>query len=179
MFRFVSLFLLIAAMSQSLTAQSSLHDFTMTTIDGSERSLADYEGKVILVVNVASRCGLTPQYEDLQTLYEQYEAKGLVILGFPANNFAGQEPGSNDQIAEFCQKNYGVGFPMFAKISVKGKDRHPLYTFLDETTGEQPGWNFHKYLIDQNGKPVQSISSRIRVTEAKVVEAIETLLARS
>jgi glutathione peroxidase len=179
MLRFVPLFLLIIAMSQPLSAQSTLHDFTLTTLEGTERSLADYKGQVVLVVNVASRCGLTPQYKDLQALYEQYEDQGLVILGFPANNFAGQEPGSNDEIAAFCQKNYGVSFPMFAKLSVKGKGRHPLYAFLEEATGEQPGWNFHKYLIDQDGKPVQSISSRTRVTEDSVIEAIEALLARS
>lgn len=172
-------FICLILMAHVSPAQSSLYDFTLTTIDGEARSLADFEGKVVLIVNVASRCGLTPQYADLQALYERYQDQGLVILGFPANNFGGQEPGSNEQVAEFCQKNYGVTFPMFAKISVKGGDRHPLYAYLDQATGEQPGWNFHKYLIDRTGQSVQSIASRTRATDDEVIAAVEAYLQRS
>lgn len=154
----------------------SVFDFTLPTITGQEQSLSDYQGQVILIVNVASRCGLTPQYADLQELYEKYQDRGLVILGFPANNFMGQEPGTNQEIASFCENRYGVTFPMFSKISVKGSDRHPLYAYLENATGEQPGWNFHKYLIDRDGEQVVSLSSRTRVNEPNVIDQIEALL---
>lgn len=157
------------------TAQS-IHDFTMNRITGEEASLEAYAGKVVLVVNVASKCGYTPQYADLQALYEKYEEKGLVILGFPANNFMGQEPGTNSEIASFCQKNYGVSFPMFEKISVKGKDQHPLYGYLAETTGEQPKWNFHKYLVNKEGVVTASFTSGDNPMGDKVIGAIEELL---
>jgi len=168
--------LAILFMSLLSTSAQSIYDFTMTTLDGKEQSLADYKGKVVLIVNVASKCGLTPQYADLQQLYTEYADQGLVILGFPANNFMGQEPGTDEEIASFCQKNYGVSFPMFSKISVKGKERHELYAYLDEQTGEKPGWNFHKYLIDREGKQVQSISARSKVTEPEVMAQIKALL---
>jgi glutathione peroxidase len=129
----------------------SVHDFTMKSIDGKEVSLAQYKGKAILIVNVASECGFTKQYKDLQAVHEKNGEK-LVILGFPANNFGGQEPGTNEEINTFCQKNFGVSFPMFEKISVAGKDQHPLYQFLSHQAGEEPSWNFCKYLIDENGK---------------------------
>lgn len=162
-------------MAQTNTA-NSLYDFSMETITGDTLSLSDYAGKVVLVVNVASRCGLTPQYEDLQALYDEFSEQGLVILGFPANNFMGQEPGSNEQIQEFCTSNYGVTFPMFAKISVKGRDQHPLYQFLEAATDQAPSWNFHKYLIGPDGAVIREISPRTRVTEAGVREEIQTLL---
>jgi len=158
------------------TTAKSIYDFTMTSLDGKEVSLSDYKGKVVLIVNVASKCGLTPQYEDLQALYESHKDKGLVILGFPANNFMGQEPGTNEEIAAFCQKNYGVSFPMFSKISVKGSDVHPLYAYLKEATGQQPGWNFHKYLISKDGTKLTSIDPRSRVTDSTVKGMIEELL---
>jgi glutathione peroxidase len=177
MLRIPILILLLTTMSQTTPAQPALYDIPLTTIDGQATTLGAYAGQVVLIVNVASRCGLTPQYADLQALYERYHEQGLVILGFPANNFAGQEPGDNETIAAFCQKNYGVSFPMFAKLSVKGPDRHPLYASLAEATGEQPGWNFHKYLIDRQGESVQSISSPTKVSDPAVVAAIEALLS--
>lgn len=139
----VILFLLIFSMA-------NLYDFKIESIDGKQIDFSQYKGKTLLIVNTASKCGYTPQYEDLQKLHEQYGSK-VTILGFPANNFGGQEPGSNVQIAEFCQKNYGVTFQMFEKISVKGDDQHPLYAWLKEKTGEEPSWNFCKYLIKPDG----------------------------
>lgn len=139
----VILFLLIFSMA-------NLYDFKIESIDGKQIDFSQYKGKTLLIVNTASKCGYTPQYEDLQKLHEQYGSK-VTILGFPANNFGGQEPGSNIQIAEFCQKNYGVTFQMFEKISVKGDDQHPLYAWLKEKTGEEPSWNFCKYLIKPDG----------------------------
>ncbi|TAE61401.1 MAG: glutathione peroxidase [Bacteroidetes bacterium] len=159
-----------------VSAPAGLYDFTMETLDGQQKSLADYKGKVVLVVNTASMCGLTPQYADLQALHEKYESQGLVVLGFPANNFLFQEPGSNENIAQFCQKNYGVSFQMFAKISVKGWNAHPLYKWLKSETGESPDWNFSKYLIDKEGNAVQFIHSRTTVKEPEVIAAIEKLL---
>ncbi|MDC1202600.1 glutathione peroxidase [Salibacteraceae bacterium] len=165
-----------------MPASNSIHQFTMTSIDGDEVSLDQYQGKVVLIVNVASKCGLTPQYKDLQALYTEKESEGLVILGFPANNFAGQEPGTDDEIETFCTKNYGVSFPMFSKISVKGKDMHPLYQFLTEK--DQNGvmdsnvkWNFQKYLIDKNGILVEMIAPSKSVLDAEVRTKIDALLA--
>lgn len=178
--RMKPLFLILSTLSiifmSTPTQAQSIYDFTMTTIEGEERSLARYEGQVVLVVNVASRCGLTPQYADLQELYDTYHDQGLVVLGFPANDFMGQEPGSNEQIQEFCEQKFGVTFPMFAKISVKGSERHPLYAYLEEATNERPGWNFHKYLIDRQGQQVVSIPSAKRATDRAVVDQIEAML---
>lgn len=131
----------------------SIYDFKMTSIDGQVIDFSKYKGKTLLVVNVASKCGFTPQYADLQKLNEQYGDK-VTILGFPANNFGGQEPGTNSDIASFCQKNYGVSFQMFEKISVKGNDQHALYKWLKEKTGQEPTWNFCKYLIKPNGEVI-------------------------
>lgn len=161
---------------------NSVHEFTMKTIEGKEKSLSDFKGKVLLIVNVASKCGLTPQYQDLEALYEKYQDKGLVVLGFPANNFLGQEPGSDKEIKEFCTLKYNVSFPMFSKISVKGKDQHPLYQYLTkkENNGVMDAevkWNFQKFLIDKNGKLLTSFSPQTSVTEKSVIEAIEKALA--
>lgn len=141
---------------------TSVYDFTLKDIRGTPKPLGDYRGKVLLLVNVASRCGLTPQYEGLQKLYEKYHERGLEILAFPANNFLAQEPGTNDEILSFCQTNYHVSFPLFAKISVKGDDIDPLYKYL---TTEAPHageikWNFHKFLVDRNGQVVANIDPR-------------------
>jgi len=149
------------------TSDMSLYDFKMNAIDGKSIDLSDYKGKKVLIVNVASKCGYTPQYADLQELHEAYGEK-VVILGFPANNFGGQEPGSNLEIADFCQKNYGVSFQMFEKISVKGNDCHPLYTWLAEETGEEPSWNFCKYLIDEEGNPVAFFPSAVNPMDEKI-----------
>lgn len=161
----------------------SVYDFSMTDIDGKEVKLKAYKGKVALLVNVASKCGYTPQYEGLQAVYEKYKSQGFVILGFPANNFKGQEPGTNEEIKEFCTSKYNVSFPMFAKISVKGEDQHPLYQFLtSKETNPQFGgeitWNFNKFLIDKNGKIIARFTSKDTPESEAVTSAIEKALAQ-
>lgn len=160
----------------------SIYDFTVKDIDGKDQKLEQYKGKAIMIVNVASRCGFTPQYAGLQKIYQQYRDKGLVILGFPANNFLGQEPGSNEEIKQFCSVNYQVTFPMFSKISVKGKDIAPLYKYLTEkeTNPKFAGdisWNFNKFLIDRQGKIIARFGSRTTPEDAEVIRAIEQTLA--
>jgi len=177
----ITLFTYLSFMA--IPASNSVHQFTMTNIDGESVSLEQYKGKVILIVNTASKCGLTPQYKDLEALYEAKKDEGLVILGFPANNFASQEPGSDTEIAAFCEKNYGVSFPMFSKISVKGKDMHPLYQFLTQKAkngveDSEVSWNFQKYLLDQNGVLQAVISPRTSVSDADVMSQINGLLAK-
>ncbi len=161
----------------------SVYDFKMKNIDGNEVALDAYKGKVLLFVNVASKCGLTPQYKEIQALYEKYKDKGLVVLGFPANNFMGQEPGSDKDIKEFCTLKYDVTFPMFSKISVKGSDQHPLYKYL--TSKDENGvidakvsWNFQKFLVSKSGKVITSFGPQTSVTEADVTKAIEAALAQ-
>lgn len=144
--------------------------------DESDQSLCQYAGKVILVVNTASFCGYTSQYEGLEALYAKYASKGLVVLGFPSNDFE-QEPGDNKDIADFCFNTYGVKFPMFSKTSVVGKNANPLYVDLAHLTNQRPAWNFHKYLIDRDGKPVQSFASVVSPTDRRFVSALERLLA--
>lgn len=166
----------LAMSAASLFAASSVYDFTMNSIQGKPVPLAEYKGKVLLIVNVASRCGYTPQYEGLEALYKQYKDKGLVILGFPANNFMGQEPGSNEEIQTFCKAKYGVTFPLFSKISVKGDDKAELYKFLTSTGGEIP-WNFTKFLIGKDGKPVERFSPATKPDAKELKEAIEKALS--
>lgn len=143
----------------------NLYDFSAKTISGEEKSLADYQGKVVLVVNTASKCGFTPQYEGLQKLYEAYQPQGLVILGFPSDQFMHQEPGSEEEIAQFCQMNYGVTFPLFAKTEVNGKNAHPLYKFLKKQLGDTLGsrvkWNFTKFLIGVDGTPLKRFAPTV------------------
>jgi glutathione peroxidase len=153
------------------STMETIYDFKMTALDGSEIDFSTYKGKTLLVVNVASKCGNTPQYADLQQLHEQYGDK-VTILGFPANNFGGQEPGSSMEIAEFCEKNYGVTFQMFDKISVKGKDAHPIYAWLNEKTGKQPNWTFAKYLIKPDGT-VKYYSASTQPLDEKILNEIE------
>jgi glutathione peroxidase len=152
------------------TTATSLYDFKMNAIDGNVIDFAQYKGKTLLIVNTASECGFTPQYADLQKLHEQYGSK-VVILGFPANNFGGQEPGDNHQISSFCQKNYGVTFQLFEKISVKGKDQHPLYQFLKEKTGEEPSWNFCKYLVKPDGT-IKFFASKVKPLDKEIIESL-------
>ncbi len=140
-------------------------------------SLCEFRGKVLLVVNTASQCGYTPQYEGLEQLYRRYRERGLVVLGFPANDFGGQEPGSNRQIAQFCQVNYGVTFPMFAKTSVVGAGANPLFRDLEARTGKRPQWNFHKYLVDRAGQPVAAFGSAVEPLDPRLTTQIERLLA--
>ena len=157
-----------------MAACPALLDRKMENIHEKPQSLCDYAGKVVLVVNTASECGYTPQYEGLETLYRKYRDRGLVVLGFPANDFGGQEPGSNKEIAAFCVNQYAIDFPMFAKIDLK---KSPLYADLAKATGASPRWNFHKYLIDRSGQQVQSFDTRVEPNDPKLVKQIETLLA--
>ncbi|WP_187264285.1 glutathione peroxidase [Pontibacter beigongshangensis] len=154
--------------------QDGFYGFTMTTLDGKEVDFSEYKGKKVMLVNTASECGYTKQYADLQQLHEQH-GEDVVILGFPANNFGGQEPGSNEEIASFCEKNYGVNFRMFEKISVVGEDQHPLYAWLEQNSPgqEKPTWNFCKYLVDENGKIVAFYPSKVKPTDEVVLAAIK------
>jgi len=162
----------------------SVLDFAVKDIDGTEVKLETYAGKVMLIVNVASKCGFTPQYEGLQALFEKYQQEGFVVLGFPANNFLGQEPGTNQEIKQFCSLTYGVSFPMFSKISVKGDDIAPLYAYLtDESTNPafagDISWNFNKFLIGRDGTILNRFGSKDSPESEKVVKAIEEALGRS
>lgn len=158
----------------TVTKQESIHQFKVTDLYGKEFDFATLKGKKILIVNTASECGLTPQYKDLEAIYSKYKDKNFVIVGFPANNFGGQEPGSNQEIAKFCQMNYGVSFPMMGKISVKGNDMHPLYQFLTQKNknglqDSEVEWNFQKYLLDENGHLVKVLSPRVLPTDDAIV----------
>jgi glutathione peroxidase-family protein len=159
----------------------TIHDFTVKSIDGKDVKLESYIGKVLLIVNTASKCGFTKQYDGLQELYEKYEKEGLVVLGFPANNFMNQEPGNNEEIQNFCRLNYGVTFPMFEKISVGGKDIHPLYKYLTDkkTNPKHAGkisWNFNKFLISKDGKIINRFSTPTKPMDNEVISAIEEAL---
>ena len=164
------------------TGAKSVYEFTMKDIDGKDIKLDAYKGKVLLIVNTASKCGYTPQYEGLQSLYDKSKDKGFVVLGFPANNFMGQEPGTEAEIKEFCTLKYKVTFPMFAKISVKGEDQHPLYNFLtNKATDPQFAgditWNFNKFLIDRNGKVVARFGTKEEPTGQAITDAVEKYLS--
>ena len=159
----------------------TIYDYTAQTIDGAEQSLRDYAGKVLLVVNVASQCGLTPHYRGLQELYDNFGDRGLVVLGFPCNQFGSQEPGSESQIKQFCETRYGVTFPMFAKIDVNGPTRHPLYAYLtgQPTQPDGPGdivWNFAKFLVDRHGNVAARFAPPTAPVSEEVVSAVEKLL---
>lgn len=177
--------ILLAAMlaaSTTFAADSkSVLDIPLKDIDGKDTSLSAYKGKVLLLVNVASQCGLTTQYEGLQALHEKFKDAGLVVLGFPCNDFGAQEPGTNAEIKTFCVENYKVSFPMFDKIHVKGPGQHPLYAALTGTDGAFPGnveWNFGKFLIGRDGKPLKRFEPQTEPTDAEVVSAIEAALAK-
>lgn len=168
-------------MATSLFGASSALDFTLNSIDGQPAPLAAYRGKVVLIVNVASRCGFTPQYEGLEAIYRKYKDQGFVILGFPANNFGGQEPGTNQEIKTFCSLKYNVTFPMYAKISVAGGDKAPLYQFLTDqqanpATGGEIQWNFTKFLVGKDGKVVARFESAVKPESPQVTDAIEKAL---
>jgi glutathione peroxidase len=158
----------------------SVHAFTVRTIDGAERSLADYKGKVLLIVNVASECGFTPQYKGLQELYEKYRDRGFMVLGFPSNDHGGQEPGSEAEIKAFCERQYAVTFDLFAKIHTKGPDIAPLYRWLTENSG-YPGaisWNFNKFLVDREGRVVGRWGSMTKPNDKELLQAVEETLSR-
>jgi glutathione peroxidase len=170
-------------LSATAFAASSLYDFTLPALNGTPTPLAGFKGKVLLVVNVASQCGYTPQYEGLQALYKKYKDEGFVIAGFPANNFGEQEPGTNEAIGAFCRSKYGVTFPMFSKISVKGNDKAPLYQFLTDKaanpkTGGEIQWNFTKFLVDRNGKVIQRFESAVEPQSKELVSAVESALKK-
>lgn len=151
--------------------EGSIYDFKIPSLDGKEIDFSQYRGKNLLIVNTASKCGFTPQYEDLQKLHEQYGPQ-LTILGFPSNDFLWQEPGTNVEIATFCQKNYGVTFQMFEKITVKGKDKHPLYKWLEGMTGKVPSWNFCKYLVNKDATEVKFFPSKVSPFDEEIIHAI-------
>jgi glutathione peroxidase len=156
----------------------SIHQFTVRTIDGKDVSLGEYRGKVLLVVNTASKCGFTPQYEGLEALYEKYRGRGFEVLAFPANNFMGQEPGTDGEIAQFCELNYKTTFPLFSKISVKGTDMAPLYAWLTKQPGFEGdiGWNFTKFLVGPDGHLLARYGSRTEPRNEKLVAQIEAAL---
>jgi glutathione peroxidase len=170
--------LLAMAMGGIPAGANTIYDFTLNNIDGESTPLKKFEGKVALVVNVASRCGNTPQYEGLQNLYNKYKDKGFVVLGFPANEFRGQEPGSNAEIKEFCTAKYGVTFPMFEKIVVKGDDINPLYKWLVDNgpRHEDIEWNFAKFLIGRDGKIVERFAPQTKPESEEIVSAVEKAL---
>jgi len=178
--------ILLAALlvtSATAFAASSVYDFTMPALNGTPTPLAGFKGKVVLVVNVASQCGYTPQYEGLQALYAKYRDQGFVIAGFPANNFGGQEPGTNEEIGAFCKSKFGVTFPMFSKISVKGSDQAPLYRFLTDKsanpkTGGEIQWNFTKFLVDRTGKVIQRFEPAVEPLSKELVSAVESTLKK-
>src|SRR5580693_3575743 len=177
------LFVLLALLGTTLmAAEKTVYDFTLNSIEGQATPLASFKGKVVLLVNVASRCGFTPQYTGLETLYEKYKDRGFVIVGIPANNFGAQEPGTNQEIKTFCSSKYHVTFPMMAKVSVKGSDITPLYQFLTDKganpqTGGEIGWNFTKFLVGPNGKVIARFDSKITPDSPEVTSAIEKALS--
>ena len=151
---------------------ASFYDFKIPSLDGEEIDFSKFRGRKVIVVNTASRCGYTPQYKDLQQIHETYGDR-VDVLGFPANNFLWQEPGSNSDIAEFCERNYGVDFQMFSKVSVKGKEQHPLFQWLEKNTGKSPSWNFCKYVINEKGEVVAFFPSKVNPTDPEIIKLIQ------
>jgi len=180
--RLVSLgFLIVMALQLGANQPGSVYDFSLNRINGSKESLSTYRGKVLMIVNVASKCGNTPQYEGLESLFKKYRDQGFVVLGFPSNDFGGQEPGSNAQIANYCRATWNVDFPMFGKISVTGNDAHPLYEFLTsrpDPIGGEIEWNFQKFLVGRDGQLVERISPHTQPLDSGLVEKIEELLSK-
>lgn len=185
--RFCVLFacsLSVAGFASAQNAPSSVHDFTLKDIKGNDVALSSYKGKTVMLVNVASKCGHTPQYEALEKIYRQYSPHGFVVLGFPANDFGNQEPGTEEQIEQFCKTTYGVSFPLFSKISVKGDQKHPLYQFLTsaETNPKfagEIGWNFTKFLVSADGRVVARFDSGTKPDSPQVIQAIEAELKQT
>src|ERR1700754_4389868 len=172
MIRALTALLLALAPSLAFAACPQLLDVTLPTLTEDAASLCRYEGKVLLVVNTASECGYTPQYEGLEKLHRRYKDKGLVVVGFPSNDFGAQEPGSNTEIARFCEVNYGVSFPMYAKTSVAKGAVNPFYERLAKASNSRPSWNFHKYLVDRSGKKVLAYESAVEPNDPKLVREI-------
>ena len=187
--KFALLSLALIGLAATLTPSApaapakSVYEFTLKSIDGESVNLAKYHGKVLLLVNVASRCGFTPQYTALEAIYEKYKSRGLVIVGIPANNFMGQEPGTNEEIKTFCTRKYNVSFPMMSKVSVLGEDKTPLYKFLTDKAvnpkiGGEIQWNFTKFLFDRNGNPVARFEPATTPDSPEVTAAIESALGK-
>ena len=179
----MKLMLLGLALGAMAFGASSVYDFTLNSIDGAATPLSSFKGKVVLLVNVASKFGFTPQYAGLEKLYETYKDKGFVIVGIPANNFGKQEPGSNEEIKTFCSRNYNVTFPMMSKVSVKGEDTTPLYQYLTDksanpTTGGEIKWNFTKFLVDKKGNVINRFEPAVTPEAAELVKAVEAALAQ-
>ena len=171
--------IILLIFSISLSAEKTVHSFKVKDIDGKEKSMEDYKGKVLLIVNVASKCGLTPQYTQLQKLHEKYNGKGLEVIGFPANNFGKQEPGTDSEIKTFCKTRYGVKFNMMSKIDVKGANKHDLYKYLtDNTKGADIKWNFEKFLIGPDGKVLARFAPRTKPDSKEVISKIEEAIAK-
>ena len=178
--RSIALFAAAALCTAAAAAQEgpmSFFDLTATTLDGKPQPLSVYRGKVLLVVNTASECGFTPQYGGLEKLYEQLEPKGFVVLGFPSNDFGGQEPGTSAEIASFCSSNYAITFPLFEKVATKGPQQSPVYAFLTREHGE-PRWNFHKYLVGKDGQVVAAFPSKVTPESTELRAAIDAALAK-
>jgi glutathione peroxidase len=176
-----SLFTVLALMQTAALYAGSIHDIAVKDINGKDGSLKSYQGKVLLIVNVASKCGYTPQYKTLEAIYEKYKDKGFAVLGFPCNQFGGQEPGTNEEIKQFCVSKYNVTFPMFDKIEVNGPNRHPLYVALAGNDSPYPGdikWNFGKFLIGRDGKIIKRFDSKATPDSPEVTTAIEAALAQ-
>jgi len=171
-----SLVFLATCAMPAAAACPALLDRSMPDIHDKARTLCEFAGKVVLVVNTASQCGYTPQYEGLEALYRKYRGRGLVVLGFPSNDFGGQEPGSNQEIAAFCVSQYAIEFPMFGKSSVRGAQANPLFAELARASGAEPRWNFHKYLVDRSGQQVTSFDTKVAPGDPKLVGALERLL---
>jgi glutathione peroxidase len=165
-------------MSLTMLAAEGIHDFTMQSIEGGGVSLSRYRGKIVLLVNVASKCGYTPQYAGLEALYRKYRDRGFVVIGVPANDFGGQEPGTNEEIKSFCKRTYDVSFPMLAKVSVKGEGKTPLYQYLTSATGSEIGWNFTKFLVARDGKVLARFEPKVAPDSPELLAAVELALGR-
>lgn len=172
------LFITHVPLSYAEEALVSVHSFSMSTTEGKSVSLLDYKGKVLFIVNTASRCGFTPQYKGLEELYERYKDRGFVVLAFPANNFMGQEPGTNEEIKNFCELKYNVSFPLFAKSSVKGQDINPLFKYLTELSAFKGpiSWNFNKFLVDTSGQVIARFESGVKPLDEPIIKAVEKAL---
>ena len=177
-FYFIAILVLLFNNKSMAEYEQLAHTFTFNDLDGSEINLNEYRGKVILVVNVASKCGFTKQYEDLQIIWDKYQSKGLIILGVPSNDFGSQEPGTNDEIKNFCEAKFGITFPVTEKVTVKGDDAHPFYVWAKKNYGRQaiPKWNFHKIIINKKGKVHDTFASITNPTSKRFISAIEEAL---
>ncbi|MBN8420840.1 MAG: glutathione peroxidase [Verrucomicrobia bacterium] len=171
-----TLLLSLLMTSMAFAADTQVQDIAVKDIDGKETTLKSYAGKVLLIVNVASECGYTPQYEGLEALYEKMKDQGLVVMGFPCNDFGGQEPGSEAEIKNFCSTRYKVTFPMFAKVTIKGEGKSPLYAALQKAVGGEVGWNFEKFLVSKDGKVLQRFASDVEPDSPELKAAIEAAL---